>query len=90
MPLALIVNDTDVMVDTARKGLGIERIVIPLVAEDFKRGSLTLALEANWYAYPSLFVYFMQNSQKARRVRALINFLVEKGTALFSTIPCRQ
>lgn len=87
MPLALIVNDTDVMVDAARKGLGIGRIVTPLVAEDFKRGSLTPVLEANWYPYPSLFVYFMQNSQKARRVRVLIDFLVEKGAALFSTIP---
>lgn len=82
MPLALIVNDTDVMVDAAEKGLGIGRLVTPLVDEHLKTGELKPVLEENWYPYPSLYVYFMQNSQKARRVRVLIDFLVEKGKLL--------
>lgn len=82
MPLALIVNDTDVMVDAAEKGLGIGRLVTPLVDEHLKTGELKPVLEENWYPYASLYVYFMQNSQKARRVRVLIDFLVEKGKLL--------
>lgn len=79
MPLALIVNDTDVMVDAAIKGLGIGRIVTPMVEEHLKSGLLKPILKENWYPYPSLYVYFMQNSQKARRIRVLIDFLTEKG-----------
>ena len=82
MPLALIVNDTDVMIDAAEKGLGIGRIITPMVEESFNAGRLKPILEHNWPPYPSLYVYFMQNSQKARRVRVLIDFLVEKGREL--------
>lgn len=82
MPLGLIVNDTDVMVDAAEKGLGIGRLVTPLIDTHLKNGELKPVLEENWYPYPSLYVYFMQNSQKARRVRVLIDFLVEKGKRL--------
>ena len=79
MPLALVVNDTDAMVDAAEKGLGIGRIVRPMVAEHLKSGAVKPVLEPYWFPYSGLYLYFVQNSQKARRVRALIDFLVEKG-----------
>ncbi|WP_343565142.1 LysR family transcriptional regulator [Kiloniella sp. b19] len=79
MPLALIVNDTDAMVDAAEKGLGIGRIITPMVSEKFRNGFLNPILKDHWYPYPPLYVYFLQNSQKARRVRVLIDFLLEKG-----------
>lgn len=79
MPLALVVNDTDAMVDAAEKGLGIGRIVRPMVAERLKSGALKPVLEPYWFPYSGLYLYFVQNSQKARRVRALVDFLVEKG-----------
>jgi len=82
MPIALIVNDTDAMVDAAEKGLGIGRIVKPMVAPQFADGRLRPVLEACWPEYPGLYLYFVQNSQKARRVRVLIDFLVEKGRLL--------
>ena len=78
-PIALIVNDTDAMVDAAEKGLGIGRIVMPIVTKHLNDGRLKPVLEKHWRPYPGLYIYFMQNSQKARRVRALIDFLVEKG-----------
>ncbi len=82
MTLALVVNDTDAMVDAAEKGLGIGRIVLPMVKEQFADGRLKPVLEPYWCDYPGLYVYFLQNSQKARRVRVLIDFLVEKGRLL--------
>ena len=79
-PTALIVNDTDAMLDGAKKGLGIGRIVMPMVQADIEQGTLVPVLRQYWDEYPGLFVYFMQNTQKALRVRVLIDFLIEKTT----------
>lgn len=78
-PKALIVNDTDAMVDAASKGLGIGQMIEPVVNEKLKSGELKPVLEKHWQSLPGLYIYFVQNSQKAKRVRALIDFLVEKG-----------
>ncbi|WP_415894163.1 LysR family transcriptional regulator [Neptuniibacter sp. PT8_73] len=78
MRSALIVNDTDMMVDAAKKGLGIGRIALPIVEHKLQNGTLTPVLEEYWETYPGLYLYFPQNSQKARRVRVLIDFLVER------------
>lgn len=79
-PTALIVNDTDAMLDGAKKGIGIGRIVMPMVQADIEQGTLVPVLQQYWDEYPGLFVYFMQNTQKALRVRVLIDFLIEKTT----------
>ncbi|MCT7655345.1 LysR substrate-binding domain-containing protein [Oceanimonas sp. NS1] len=81
MPVALVVNDTDAMVDAAEKGLGIGRIVTPMVAEHFASGRLRPVLQPHWYPYSGLFLYFVRNSQKARRVRALIDFWSKRSSA---------
>ncbi|WP_258872595.1 LysR substrate-binding domain-containing protein [Thalassotalea euphylliae] len=78
MPNALIVNDTSLMVDAALKGLGIGRIVEPLVTELIDSGQLVPVLPEYWYPYSALYVYFHQDAQKAKRVRVLIDFLLEK------------
>ncbi|MEM7406282.1 MAG: LysR family transcriptional regulator [Pseudomonadota bacterium] len=79
MPTALVVNDTEVMVDAAVAGLGIGRIVEPVVAAALKAGSIKPVLKKHWMPYPALYAYFPQHTQKARRVRALIDFLSEKA-----------
>ena len=79
MPMGLIVNDTDAMVDAAEKGIGIGRIITPMIQQQLDDGILKPVLEKHWLPYSGLYVYFVQNSQKALRVRALIDFLVEKG-----------
>lgn len=79
MPTALIVNDTDVMIDAAHNGLGIGRIVTPMVEEGFKKGEIVPVLEEYWQPYSGLYVYFHKNTQKAKRVRVLIDFLLEKA-----------
>ncbi|OAN17872.1 LysR family transcriptional regulator [Photobacterium jeanii] len=75
---SLVVNDTDIMVDAAMKGLGIGRIVTPLVESYFSNGQLIPVLEKHWYNTAGLYLYFHRNTQKARRVRVLIDFLYEK------------
>ncbi|MFV8432051.1 LysR family transcriptional regulator [Vibrio owensii] len=79
MPTALIVNDTDVMIDAAHNGLGIGRIVTPMVEKGFKKGEIVPVLEEYWQPYSGLYVYFHKNTQKAKRVRVLIDFLLEKA-----------
>ena len=78
MPKALIVNDTDIMLDGALSGLGIGRMVEPMVQDYFASGQLLPVLQSHWYPYSPLYVYFHKNAQKAKRVRVLIDFLLEK------------
>jgi len=80
IPTALTVNDTDLMVDAAKKGLGIGRIISPMVEPLFKSGELIPVLEEHWGDTAGLYLYFHRNTQKARRVRVLIDFLYEKIT----------
>lgn len=79
MPTPIIVNDTDVMADAVRKGIGIGRI--------FERNHRLLAdhqtnfipiLEDYWVRYPDVYLYYVPHSQKAKRVQVLIEFLLEK------------
>ncbi|KZN31001.1 hypothetical protein N480_03315 [Pseudoalteromonas luteoviolacea S2607] len=80
MPHALVVNDTDLMLDAALNGLGIGRIVAPMVQDYFDNQTLVPVLQNYWYPYSPLYLYFHQNTQKAKRVRVLIDYLVEKLT----------
>ncbi len=75
---AMIVNDTDIMVDAAKKGLGIGRLLEPMVERELESGELIPILEDCWSDNSGLYLYFHRNSQKARRVRVLIDFLHEK------------
>lgn len=79
MPLALICNDTELMVDAAIKGLGIGRVIDPVIKEELDSKQLIPVLEEYWQPYPGLYLFFNQNSQRAKRVRVLIDFLLEKN-----------
>lgn len=82
MPCAMIVNDTDIILDAALEGVGMGRFLTPLVEKYFKQGELVPVLKEHWHEYPGLYLYFSQNSQKARRIRVLVDFLLEKGKLL--------
>ena len=79
MPLAMIVNDTNISIDAAKAGIGIGRFLATLTEKHFKDGTLIPILEDYWHEIPGLYVYFSQNSQKARKTRVLIDFLIEKA-----------
>lgn len=78
MPTAVVVNDTDFMIDAARKGLGIGKLIEPLVNTAFDDGSLLPVLPEYWHSVSGLYLYFHRNTQKAMRVRVLIDFLLER------------
>lgn len=79
MQVSLIVNDTYAVVDAAKKGLGIGRIIAPLVKKQLDEKQLQPVLPAYWISYPGFYLFYPQHSQKARRVRVLIDFLIEKS-----------
>ncbi|MBM7074619.1 LysR family transcriptional regulator [Shewanella sp. 202IG2-18] len=81
MPLAMIVNDTDLMIDATINGLGIGRVITPMVNHLFEQGKVIPILEPHWCPYSGLHLYFNQNTQKAKRVRVLVDFLIEKAAA---------
>ncbi len=78
IPVTMVVNDTDIMIDAAKKGMGIGRLVTPMIEDELESGELVPILEEHWHATSGLYLYFHRNSQKARRVRVLIDYLYEK------------
>lgn len=73
MPIKLISNHIDVIQDAIRQGLGIGRLFEPLAPKEF-----VPVLEEHWISYPPLYLYYAQHSQKAKRVKVLVDFLLEK------------
>lgn len=75
----LVTNDIEVTADAVRQGLGIGRLFEPIHAALADREAFLPVLERHWRTYPPLYLYFPQNSQRAKRVRAVIDFLTERA-----------
>jgi DNA-binding transcriptional LysR family regulator len=86
MPYGLVVNDTDLMIDAAKEGVGIGRLVQPSLQNELDKGTLLPVLQDKWPTYPGLYLYFSRNSQKVKRVRVLIDYLVDTFDTSTSTI----
>lgn len=82
MPAPLISNDIDVMADAIRAGIGIGRLFAPICARLPDRERFQPVLRAYWRTYPGVYLYHLQHAQKARRVQALIAFLLEKAATI--------
>ncbi|MFM5658069.1 LysR family transcriptional regulator [Aeromonas veronii] len=78
MPTALVVNDTDLMFDAAKSGLGIGRMLEPLATPFFDKKELVPILKSHWRNYSGLYIYFNKNAPKAKRIRIFIDFLLER------------
>lgn len=81
MPTSLVTNDIDVMAASVRQGLGIGRLFEPVYQHLPDRDTFIPVLEPFWRVYPALYLYFPQNSQRAKRIRAVIDFLAGTATA---------
>ncbi|MDO4907993.1 LysR family transcriptional regulator [Neisseria sp.] len=80
MPMSLIVNDeTDLMTDAVRQGLGIGRIFESTLALQPDKDEFIPVLQDYWAEYPPVYLYFLQNSQKIGRVKVWMDFLQEKA-----------
>lgn len=79
MPSSIVTNDIEVIADAVRQGLGIGRLFEPVHAQLPDRDGFVPVLEPFWRTYSAVYLYFPQNSQRAKRIRALIDFLVGAG-----------
>lgn len=77
MPSALVVNDTDLMIDAALQGLGIGRLIVPPVEALLADGRLLPVLAPHWRTYPGLYLYYPRHSRQVRRVAVFIDFLLK-------------
>ncbi|MDH2999366.1 LysR family transcriptional regulator [Chelonobacter oris] len=78
MPSALIANSLEVVIDAVRQGLGIGRVFEPILKLEADAADFIPVLPSHWKTYPPLSLYYVQHSQKAKRIRTLIEFLSEK------------
>lgn len=76
MPTSIVTNDIEVTMDGIRKGLGIGRLFEPVHDQLADRDTFIPVLETHWRTYPAVFLYFPKNSQRAKRIRAVIDYLV--------------
>ncbi|GLS82329.1 LysR family transcriptional regulator [Paraferrimonas haliotis] len=74
---AIIVNDTDLVIDGALQHLGIGRMLAPLVAPHFAKGTLLPVLKSHWYDYPGLYLYYPQHNRQFKRLRVFIDYLTK-------------
>lgn len=74
---SIIVNDTDLVVESTKKQLGIGRMIWDVVKSELNSGYLVPILESHWFTYPALYVYYSQHSKKLKRLRVFLDFLSE-------------
>ncbi|AAU38296.1 LysR family transcriptional regulator [[Mannheimia] succiniciproducens] len=78
MPYSVLTNNLTVELDTVRQGVALGQLFEPVVNALHDRKNFIPVLDAHWTQYPALYLFYMQHSQKAGKVRALIDFLEEK------------
>ena len=76
---ALIVNDTDALIDAVKQDLGVGHLLLLAVEAELASGALQPVMVANWRQVSPLYLYYLKESQKACRVRVLVEFLLEKA-----------
>ncbi|WP_434640354.1 LysR family transcriptional regulator [Klebsiella sp. I138] len=82
MPGQLISNDIDVMADGIRHGLGIGRLFEPIYRLQPDKAQFIPVMEAYWKTYPPVYLYYPKSAGKIRRVKALIDFLLDSASHL--------
>ena len=78
MDTPLICNDPEILLDATRQGLGIGRAFTHNMQQQPDRTDFVPVLQKYWRQYPPLYLYYLQHSQRTKKVQAVIEFLLEK------------
>ena len=78
MDTPLICNDPEILLDATRQGLGIGRAFTHNMQQQPDRADFVPVLQKYWRQHPPLYLYYLQHSQRAKKVQAVIEFLLEK------------
>ena len=76
LSVALVVNDTYAIIDAALEGLGIGRVLEPVVQRFFTQGDLVPILEPYWPICPPIYLYYPQTLQQSGVVKAFVDFFM--------------
>ncbi len=76
LSVALVVNDTYAIIDAALEGLGIGRVLEPVVQRFFTQGDLLPILEPYWPICPPIYLYYPQTLQQSGVVKAFVDFFM--------------
>jgi len=82
----LIVNDGDLNIAAAIKGLGLAYAPEPLVMPLVRKGELEVVLERYAPDSPGLFLYYPSRSQMLPKLRAFVDFARERVRARFARL----
>lgn len=63
MPMSLIVNDTDAMADAAEKGIGIGRIITPMIQQQLDIGIVKPVLQKHWPLFWTVCLFCSKQSK---------------------------
>jgi DNA-binding transcriptional LysR family regulator len=77
----LVTNDGDLMVRAAEDGLGLAYLMETMVADPLASGRLVRVLDRYCPPFPGLFLYYPSRAQLAPKLRALLEFLRDRGPA---------
>ena len=75
LPTAMIVNNTDVMLDMACHGRGVGCLMDAMVAAQFESGEFIPFLEELWCDIPTVYMYYAPENRQSLRVRCFLDFL---------------
>jgi DNA-binding transcriptional LysR family regulator len=75
----LVTNDGDLMVRAAEDGVGLAYLMENMVADQLASGRLVRVLERYCPPFPGLFLYYPSRAQLAPKLRALVDFLRDRG-----------
>ncbi|MBF0784243.1 LysR family transcriptional regulator [Muribacter muris] len=79
MPMSLIINDSEMMIDAICQGFGVGRIFEPQYERIESKIDLLPILKPHWQTFQPLYLYYPPKSQNAKRVQVLIKFLQERA-----------
>ncbi len=82
MPTPLLCNDSEVIADATRQGLGIGRIFTVNMAQFADRDNFIPILSEHWRHYPAVYLYYLRHKQRAKKVQAVIEFLLANTLAV--------
>lgn len=82
----LIVNDGELNIAAAVKGLGLAYAPEPIVMHHVRKGELEIVLDAYAPDSPGLFLYYPSRSQMLPKLRAFIDFARERVRARFARL----
>lgn len=78
MDTPIMCNDPDVLADATRQGVGIGRIFDMNMDTFEDKSQFIPILKPYWREYPPVYLYYLQHSQKVKKIQVVIEFLLEK------------